>query len=161
MKRSTGAYFLWRSSSCPAGFPQGNWNYLHNRAAAVAWMKYGDAMIIQGLNTILEMLSVSTYQQVLHLKLACNDSSVRLLMASFSIKWSRYTFNRLPLSYYHAGTGAPTRNYCFTDLYQFPFPKCLVRLSRSLYVFYAHEESRLNEVVETGEMWCSFVVSSY
>lgn len=48
-------------------------------------MKYGDAMIIQGLNTILEMLSVSTYQQVLHLKLACNDSSVRLLMASFSI----------------------------------------------------------------------------
>lgn len=99
MKRSTGAYFLWRSSSCPAGFPQGNWNYLHNRAAAVAWMIYGDAMIIQGLNTILEMLSVSTYQQVLHLKLACNDSSVRLLMASFSIKWSRYTFNRLPLSY--------------------------------------------------------------
>lgn len=108
------------------------------------------------------------YQQAIHIMPTCviidDDSfSVRLLlMRSFSIKWGRYTFQPFTITIpittqvlVHQPQTIVWRTYISID--QTPGDAFEGSFDDS----YAHEGSRLNDEVESGTMWCSFVVSSY
>lgn len=89
--------------------------------------------------------------------------SVRLLLIrSFSIKCGRYTFQPFTVTILittqvlaHQPQTIVWRTYISID--QTPGDAFEGSFDDS----YAHEGSRLNDEVESGTMWCSFVVSSY